>query len=305
MVVSLLDGKGYWIGLMVMAPMLAIRLSTEYIETLYRIYETVAVAGALLIVYNMFKVAVPASAAEQTMEQDSEKISNEEQGGTEKMKLERCPNGHFYDSAKYGDSCPYCAVTQQTDMTQEPEASAASEAPKEAAPAAVPEAPEQPNTPVKVQKEKLDKKQNHVASEKRATENQIPVPVGSSVQPAVQKKKQPVVGWLVCTRGVYRGESFTLKAGRNFIGRSLDMDVCLQEDDSIAEVKQAAIIYEPRSRQFIFMPGDVHELCYINNKVALSSASIGAYDALEMGNTSLLLIPCCGEKFNWEDGLVK
>lgn len=123
--------------------------------------------------------------------------------------------------------------------------------------------------------------------------------------PAERKRSQPVVGWLVCIKGVYRGESFTLKAGRNFIGRSADMDVCLHEDSSIADAKQAAIIYEPRSRQFILMPGDVHELCYINNEVALSSTPIKAYDCLDIGDTSLLLIPCCGERFNWEDDPAK
>ena len=33
---------------------------------------------------------------------------------------------------------------------------------------------------------------------------------------------EPVVGWLVCTEGEYKGESFKLKSGRNFIGRAAE-----------------------------------------------------------------------------------
>ena len=28
-----------------------------------------------------------------------------------------------------------------------------------------------------------------------------------------------------------------------------------------------------------------------------------AYDVLNLGNTSLMLIPCCGARFTWENGL--
>lgn len=339
---SLLSGKSYWVGQMVLAPLLVSCIRLEYTETLYRIYEVVAIVGALLMIYNAAKSAFPAGVtqqaveaarskwAEQTVlgvkeakakvteratqlrnprETDSEKTPNADQGGIEKMKLERCPNGHFYDSAKYGDSCPYCAALQQTDAAPKPAAPVKAEAEEQAVvPASAPViATNQAATPVEAvsQSPKQPSPQTELPAKIVQEVSEQPVKKQKKATPTERKRNQPVVGWLVCIKGVYRGESFTLKAGRNFIGRNADMDVCLQEDNSIAGDKQAAIIYEPRSRQFILMPGDVHELCYINNEVALSNTSIKAYDVLDIGDTSLLLIPCCGEKFSWEDGIAK
>lgn len=116
---------------------------------------------------------------------------------------------------------------------------------------------------------------------------------------------EPVVGWLVCTEGEYKGESFKLKSGRNFIGRAANMDVVLSADHSISRFKHAAVIYEPRSRQFIVTAGESRELCYLNGDVVLSNMKMEAYDILNLGNTSLMLVPCCGKRFSWENGLEK
>lgn len=330
---SLLSGKSYWVGQMVAAPLLVSCMRLEYTETLYRIYEVVAIVGALLMIYNAVKSTFPAGVtqqaveaarskwAEQTVlgvtekaaqfrnirEADSEKTPKANQGGSEKMKLERCPNGHFYDSAKHGDICPYCAALQQTDAAPKPAAPVKTEE-QAVVPASAPViAANQATAPVEAvpQSPKQPSPQTEQPAKIVQEVSKQPVKKQKTATPTERKRNQPVVGWLVCIKGVYRGESFTLKAGRNFIGRNADMDVCLQEDNSIAGDKQAAIIYEPRSRQFILMPGDVHELCYINNEVTLSSTSLKAYDVLDIGDTSLLLIPCCGEKFSWEDGIAK
>ena len=113
---------------------------------------------------------------------------------------------------------------------------------------------------------------------------------------------EPVVGWLVCIDGEYKGESFKLKSGRNFIGRAANMDVVLSADHSVSRFKHTAIIYEPRSRRFIVAPGESRELCYLNNEVVLSNMPMKAYDVLNLGSTSLMLVPCCGEHFSWENG---
>ena len=60
---------------------------------------------------------------------------------------------------------------------------------------------------------------------------------------------EPVVGWLVCIRGAYRGESFRLKSGRNFIGRAANMDIVLGADQSVSRLRHAAVVYDPRSRR--------------------------------------------------------
>ena len=111
----------------------------------------------------------------------------------------------------------------------------------------------------------------------------------------------PVVGWLACTEGEYYGRSFPLKSGRNFIGRSQDMDVCLSGDLSVSRERHAIVIYEPKTRIFIAQTGDSHELFYLNDKVVLNNEALSAYDVLTVGNEKLIFIPLCGDKFCWED----
>ncbi len=111
---------------------------------------------------------------------------------------------------------------------------------------------------------------------------------------------EPVVGWLVCIRGAYRGESFRLKSGRNFIGRAANMDIVLGADQSVSRLRHAAVVYDPRSRTFIVAAGDARELCYLNGEVVITSIIMKAYDVLSLGNTDLMLLPLCGEHFTWD-----
>lgn len=204
------------------------------------------------------------------------------------MNLVRCEKGHFYDKDASGEQCPYC-----TQMNQ-PKPAAPQAAPE---PAAAPkpqpqETPAPPSTPAQT-------------------------PPAASMPPLPEEEDEnctvgyysrvigvePVVGWLVCIEGEYKGESFKLKSGRNFIGRAANMDVVLSADHSVSRFKHASVIYEPRGRQFIVSTGESRELCYLNDAVVLSNKIMNAYDVLNLGNTSLMLIPCCGPRFTWEHGL--
>lgn len=196
------------------------------------------------------------------------------------MNLVRCEKGHFYDKDASGEKCPYCAQMNQT-------------APADTQPAAEPAVSPQPQA------------QN------------IQTPPAAPAQPLPEEEEdnctvgyysrvigvEPVVGWLVCIEGEYKGESFKLKSGRNFIGRAANMDVVLGADHSVSRFKHASVIYEPRGRQFIVSTGESRELCYLNDEVVLSNMKMEAYDVLNLGNTSLMLIPCCGKRFTWENGL--
>ncbi len=216
------------------------------------------------------------------------------------MNLIRCAKGHYYDQDKNGANCPYCA---QIAAQSKPAAAPA------AAPAQPKPAPEPPQTP---------KAQPAPAAEQPQAPVTPPAPPAAPAPAPAQSEEddnctvgyysrvigvEPVVGWLVCVEGEYKGESFKLKSGRNFIGRAANMDVVLSADHSISRFKHAAVIYEPRSRQFIVATGESRELCYLNGNVVLSNQPMQAYDMLDLGNTRLMLIPCCGERFSWENGL--
>lgn len=110
---------------------------------------------------------------------------------------------------------------------------------------------------------------------------------------------RPVVGWLVCTEGKHKGQSFNLYHGKNFIGRNSDMDVWLKNDPSVSRIRHAIIIYEPRERVFFAQPGESHELFYVNDSVVLSTTQLKDRDRISVGETTLIFVPFCSEDFTW------
>lgn len=185
------------------------------------------------------------------------------------MDMKRCNRGHFYDGEKY-KTCPYC---------QEPDAVPAKTVPvreEEPAPSPVPQPTQDPFG---------------------STDDD-----GKTV--GIFKKtvgKDPVVGWLVAIKGKHYGESFTLKTGRNFIGRARDMDVVLSADESVSRNKHAVVLYDPKANLFILQPGESRELTYLNGNVLLDSKEIHIYDIITLGNSELMFVPFCGDRFVWDE----
>ena len=178
------------------------------------------------------------------------------------MNLTRCPNGHFYDAERF-DECPHCNQTTISTVLQNEDG-----------------------------EKEYTKPLTEVVQEEPEGAKTIGYFGGIS--------NEPVVGWLVSIEGSTFGMDFKLKTGRNFIGRAPDMDVSLTGDASISRDKHAIILYEPRGNVFLVQPGDAKELFYLNDKVVLGATEINAYDVLSLGNTKLLFIPCCSDKFNWD-----
>lgn len=110
----------------------------------------------------------------------------------------------------------------------------------------------------------------------------------------------PVVGWLVCIKGNHLGESFSIYAGRNAIGRGVSNKIILSKDNKVSREKHAWITYEPKRRQFYVQPGEGSGLAYLNGEMVMESQSIHSYDELEIGDGLYLLITLCGHDFSWE-----
>ena len=113
---------------------------------------------------------------------------------------------------------------------------------------------------------------------------------------------EPVVGWLVCVKGAYKGESFELKTRRNTIGRSLKMDIALAKELSVSRDRHAIITYEPIKRKFYIQCGEGSGLTYVNNEVLMTPREIVDYDLIRMGNCKLILRTLCNGEFSWNDG---
>jgi hypothetical protein len=195
------------------------------------------------------------------------------------INLQRCPSGHLYDPTKH-NSCPYCQAPGIDLGATRP-------APNFGAPS--------PSTgDVTVAAGGLPQGQ------RPGKEQEEGVTIG------FYKKKigiDPVVGWLVCIEGPERGRDYRLHSERNFIGRSEKMDICLRGDETISRENHAIISFNPRNLTFKLQPGDGRGLVYLNGDDIDAATILKPYDLIELGQTKLLFIPFCGERFQWQNSV--
>lgn len=92
-----------------------------------------------------------------------------------------------------------------------------------------------------------------------------------------------------------------MKHGKNFIGRSADMDIVLRGDESIAWENHAAVFYVPKQRRFAIEPGTNGSRVYLNREAVIRPVWMKQHDILTIGSCSLMFFPCCGEHFSWEE----
>ena len=212
------------------------------------------------------------------------------------MTLTRCNNGHFYDEDKF-TQCPHCAnagrnsgatvpldrnvnvTVPLTDYGGGGDDTPTSKPPQDVGSGSLSDVVNRANigvTPVP-----SDNESKTVSFYSNA--------IGT----------EPVVGWLVCIEGNHMGEGFTLKSGRNFIGRATGMDVVLSGDSTVSREKHAIVLYDPEYHKFLVQPGDARELCYMNDQLVLNSVEIGVNDIIKVGATRLMFVPFCTNVFNW------
>lgn len=110
----------------------------------------------------------------------------------------------------------------------------------------------------------------------------------------------PVVGWLVCAKGPARGKDFPLRSARNFVGRAETMHVALTDDSRISRDKHAVVTYDPVQNSFVLQQGETStQLVYLNGDAVYNPEPLNAHDRIELGNTELLFIPLCDDRFTW------
>lgn len=212
------------------------------------------------------------------------------------MNLMRCENGHFYDAEKFG-SCPHCSRTTGS-IAANPMVFSGNVG------------DDNGTVPLGGNTDSLGMspgiRQNQADSDvyNRSNFAMVRGMDGEDDGKTVYFKEDqfdPVVGWLVCIKGVYFGESFKLKTGRNFIGRASNMDIALSRDNSVSRDKHAIVLYEPHKREFLAQPGESRGLFYLNDEVVLATERLRDRDILTIGNTKLMFIPYCGPECSWED----
>ncbi|VBB09021.1 Hypothetical protein LUCI_4307 [Lucifera butyrica] len=112
---------------------------------------------------------------------------------------------------------------------------------------------------------------------------------------------EPVCGWLVCIEGAQRGLDYKIRQGKNFIGRADDMDIQVLGDNAISRRNHATVVYDPKNRNTVLLPGESSGLAYLNGDAVYVPKELSAYDIVELGKSRFLFIPFCGEHFEWKD----
>ena len=127
-------------------------------------------------------------------------------------------------------------------------------------------------------------------------------PDDSAAPPQADAMDDPPVGWLVVIQGPGQGKAVTLGNGVNTIGRASSERVCLDFGDTlISREKHALITYDPKGRKFYIQQGDGKNLTYIGDAPVLVPTELEGFSSIQMGETVLLFVPLCGERFDWAE----
>lgn len=196
------------------------------------------------------------------------------------MEMRRCEKGHFYDAKRF-TTCPYCSGDSGSmNLTR----------------------------PIDTGNGNTGDNGNGDISKTRpigmpVSNNSYQVQDDHEKTVALIKKDtgiDPVVGWLVCVDGGDKGKDYRIHGERNFIGRSEKMDISIHGDDTISRDNHAIISYDMRKNVFRLYQGESKGIVYLNDEEVITAMVLKPYDVIELGQTKLMFIPFCEERFRWK-----
>lgn len=210
-----------------------------------------------------------------------------------------CARGHIYESNQYA-ACPYCnrdmqAIYFRTNGEVNPQMAGGTPAP----------VPQQ-----NIQKTVAPGMNGGAANNGAIGKTEAPEYLKERMKKEeknrtvgiFQKKfgMDPVVGWLVCIEGPGKGKDYRLYDCINTIGRAAGNTVVLEQEQTVSQKNHARIAYDPKHNNFQVIPGEGHNITYVNDAPLYVPQPLEAYDVLELGETKLIFVPLCSERFQWK-----
>lgn len=189
------------------------------------------------------------------------------------MAIIQCSDGHYYDNEKY-DQCPHCAEKS-------------------------PRGTEARSEGVTVALDRMETEEyaayyvkQHAASQKVEMDEQRTVALGN-------KGREFVCGWLVCTRGVERGQDYRVYTGYNRIGRDYGNEIVIQGDLQITRKGHCMVVYEERKNGFYLVPQSGN-LAYLNDHLLEKPESLVDGDKITVGESEFEFVAFCRGGRKWE-----
>lgn len=219
------------------------------------------------------------------------------------MAKTECSNGHLYDTDLYGGVCPYCngndysiRFDQGRSGNEEGRTVAPGNFGKTSAPGNFGRgAADDTGFPFSAD--------NNQSGKTVAPEDYRRERARQEKTTDIFKKRyglDPVVGWLVCVEGPNKGKDYHLWARINSIGRGESNDICIDGDGTISKEQHARLAYDSRHNSFQLIPGNSVNNIYLNDEPIYIPVKLNAYDIIELGESKMLFVPLCCERFQWE-----
>lgn len=225
------------------------------------------------------------------------------------MKLTQCDRfkNHYYDGDKY-TSCPHCAKLGFGNAPERHEKASKHTAAEHATHVSSPARDTSSDKTVMLTRALYD---DEDVSEKSMNEQIKKVGVSGNPEDiktvamyGFDTEIDPVTGWVVAISGPEKGKSFEIRSGKNTLGREGAenvVDISLSSDHKVSRGIQAIIIYEPQKREFLLQVSNGSSLVYLNSQLLMEFSHIEAYDQITIGETDLLFVPFCSDRFSWDN----
>ncbi|MBO4687364.1 MAG: FHA domain-containing protein [Clostridiales bacterium] len=105
--------------------------------------------------------------------------------------------------------------------------------------------------------------------------------------------------FLVCVDGPMTGASFVFQENRAVIGRQKNYEISLFRDNSVSRSPHAIIAYDKDTLRYTVSQGDPEKKVSVNGTFINAEQELKLYDIIGIGQTRMLFIPVCSEKFAW------
>lgn len=105
--------------------------------------------------------------------------------------------------------------------------------------------------------------------------------------------------FVIAIDGPMIGASYACYNEKTRIGRGKENEISLNRDGIVEEMPCAFITYDRFECKYSITPTDAGTVIRLNEEPIYEETALSLYDRISLGDTDLMFIPVCGEKFRW------